>query len=81
MTRVHNTANDSGDFNLNIGDNNSWARDQMQVALLADIRRELRKLNTLMHCHNTQGIPRTLNRIDGRLAKNMPLRDRKGGSR
>lgn len=34
-----------------------------QLAMLIQIRNELRKLNALLHCHNTVDIPRKLERI------------------
>ena len=39
----------------------SW--DQIQCAILMDIRDELQRLNRLLHCGNFQAIPRHLSRI------------------
>lgn len=74
MTKRHNTANDSGEFNLGINADGTWNTGTIQCALLADIRRELWKLNTLLHCHNAVAMPRTLVRIDKRLAMHMPIK-------
>jgi hypothetical protein len=40
----------------------SWER--VQIAILLDLRDELQKLNTLLHCHNAVDIPNILRRID-----------------
>lgn len=45
----------------------SW--EQAHAALLMDIRDELKKLNSLLHCHNFQAIPRKLDRISRNTAK------------
>lgn len=74
MTRRHDTENPAGDFNVGINDDGTWPTAAAQIAILADIRRELRKLNQLLACPNTLGIPRTLKSIDRRMAKHMPLR-------
>jgi len=57
----------------------SW--EQVQICLLMDLRdemkalnQELRRLNSLMYCSNTIGIPHTLKRIDKRLATKLPLK-------
>lgn len=43
------------------GDNLTWTH--VQVAVLMDIRRELQRLNALLHCHNATSIPVTLREI------------------
>lgn len=55
--------------------------DRIKMALLMDIRDELQRLNTLLHCPNFMSIPHKLDRIekklgrvDRRLAKKVPLR-------
>lgn len=48
--------------------------DGAQLAVLMDLRDELKTLNRLLHCWRFQAIPVTLSRIDSRIAKNMPLR-------
>lgn len=85
MSYKHNTKDTPGDFTLNIAD--YWTHDQIQIAMLADIRREareqtqlLRRMVSVLECHNTWSIPHTLKRIDRRIAKNLPLR-KKTGSR
>jgi hypothetical protein len=57
----------------------SW--DHVNRALLMDLRDELKLSNELtrrmlavLECHNTAAIPRTLARIDRRLAKRVPLK-------
>jgi len=52
---------------------NNW--QGAQVALLMDIRSELRKLNGLLHCKNFIQIPGKLDRIGRNTAK--PKRKRK----
>jgi hypothetical protein len=47
-----------------------------QLAVLMDIRDELKRLNSLMYCMNTVQIPHTLKRIDRRLATKLPLKAR-----
>ena len=39
------------------------SHNQVIKALLIDIRRELKSLNSLLHCHNTLEIPRLLRKI------------------
>lgn len=72
-----NTDKDSGDFNIGYtkasDGSSTWTVDNIQVVLLADIRRELRKLNALLGCHNFIRIPSVLDRID----KNTIKRPRK----
>ena len=60
------------------GDIQTW--EQVHAAVLMDIRDELQRLNTLLHCQNFQRIPAKLdsirtatNRIDKRLATKSPL--------
>lgn len=50
----------------------SW--QQVEVAVLMDIRDELQKLNRLLGCSNFINMPRTLSRIDKRLAKKVKLK-------
>lgn len=40
----------------------SW--DEVQVAILMDIRDELKRLNAVLHCGNFLDIPRKLDRIE-----------------
>jgi predicted metalloenzyme YecM len=44
----------------------SW--EAVQIAILMDIRDELQRLNSLLHCHNFTGIPATLRGISKKLA-------------
>lgn len=45
----------------------SW--EEVQVAVLMDIRDELQKLNNVLRCPNFMGIPWTLKRIASNTAK------------
>lgn len=75
MTRLVNTKNTARDleWDLHLNDNGTWPDARVQIALLVDIRAELRKLNELLHCHNCMNIPHVLKRIDKRMQKHMPL--------
>jgi hypothetical protein len=44
-------------------DDGKYSNEQVQHALLMDIRSELYKLNNLLSCQNFLGIPRTLKQI------------------
>ena len=66
------------DINWNT-ENRSW--EAITVAVLMDIRDELKQLNSTFGCHNFLGMPRTLTQIrkaversDKRLAKRIPIR-------
>lgn len=56
------------DWNVTI-DGNSWSHDQIHMALLVDIRRELKKLNAVFACPNFLEVPRTLRDIKRNTAK------------
>lgn len=45
-----------------------------QLAVLMDLRDELKRLNTLLHCSNFVGIPGVLRRISKNTAKPRPKR-------
>lgn len=60
------------DFNWNLpqpepGRGHSW--ESIHAALLMDIRDELKELNRLLRCQETQRIPRYLRRIASNTAK------------
>lgn len=57
--------------------NHVWTEGQIQTALLADVLRELRQLNELLHCRNFTTMPATIRKIDWRLTKHAPLRSKK----
>lgn len=57
-------------FNLSINADGTWPHEVIQCALLMDIRDELQKLNSLLHCSNFTGIPTTLRSI----RRAMPVR-------
>ena len=42
---------------------------QVQVAVLMDIRDELKKINSILYCPNFTGIPRVLKQIRGNTTK------------
>jgi hypothetical protein len=69
-----NTRHKDADWELPTTDEGrikSW--DYVQIAVLMDIRDELQRLNSLLHCHNFQQIPHTLKRIDRRLSTTRKL--------
>jgi hypothetical protein len=43
--------------------NGTLSYDQAQLAVLMDIRDEMKRLNQLLHCNNFMGIPYKLDRI------------------
>lgn len=47
----------------------TYAIDQATLAVLIDIREELKKINATLRCPSTQGIPRYLRRISANTAK------------
>ena len=58
------------EWNLAESDNRTIASwEKVSIAVLMDIRRELRALNALLACPNFTGIPRTLKRISANTAK------------
>lgn len=58
------------DVNWNAADaDGSITWDRVPVAILMDIRDELKKLNALLHCHNFTDIPHKLERIKRNTAK------------
>lgn len=61
------------DVNWNIPEGTPTTNEAM-LAVMMDLRDELKKLNTLLHCWRFIEIPSTLKRIDRRMAKNMPIR-------
>lgn len=54
------------DANWIVGDDTgkvqSW--DEVQVAILMDIRDELKRLNAVLHCPNFLDIPRKLDKVE-----------------
>lgn len=66
------------DVNWNVADNTgatySNLRDGCAVAVLMDIRDELKRLNELLHCLNFQAIPHKLDRIAHNTHKNRRRR-------
>ncbi len=61
-------------WGLNEADkNNAVTYDTIKIAVMMDIRDELQKLNRLLECSNVSSMPRTLKRIDRRLAKRIKI--------
>jgi len=60
------------DVEWNVGEESTF--DGAKLAVLMDLRDELKKLNALMHCSNVIKGFRALQRLDKRLAKKVPLR-------
>lgn len=56
------------DVNWVVGDG-TVDREQARLAVLMDIRDELKALNSLLHCSNFQAIPQMLRRISSNTAK------------
>lgn len=53
---------------------NGYDHEQVQLAVLMDIREELQRLNLLLHCQNFRDIPHILRSLNKRMAKKYPLR-------
>ena len=51
------------DWTIAINDDNTWPSDKIQIALLADIRAELKRLNAVLHCPNFLEVPALLRHI------------------
>lgn len=51
------------DSNWSIGDGPSYSYDAAHLAVLMDLRDELKRLNRLLHCPNFIEIPRILREI------------------
>ena len=64
-----------GNWTLNGYDNGSLTTADAELAVLMDIREQLKKLNALFHCSKFVCIPITLSRIADNTAK--PKRKRK----
>jgi hypothetical protein len=70
MARKHKDV----DWQLPVTENGalkSW--DYIQIAVLMDIRDELKKLNETLGCYRVQRMSDDIHRIDRRLQKHMPL--------
>lgn len=59
-TRDEDTQNLEFNFHVAPG---AWRDGQMAVTILCDIRRELKRLNGLLHCGNFTAIPTILREI------------------
>jgi hypothetical protein len=47
----------------------SYSYDAASLAVLMDLRDELKAIRAILECHNTQAIPRILRRISANTAK------------
>lgn len=72
------------DFDWNLPDGTlqadgcrTYNYDIIQIALLMDLRDELKKLNVLLHCPNFIAIPWKLDQIRLNTAKHRPARKKK----
>lgn len=61
------------DFNVWRG-NDGWSAEWMAASVLQDIRDELQKLNTLLHCSNFTTLPATVRSI----RRAMPAKKKRG---
>lgn len=74
MARHKDVGWDLPDGKPNTTGGNTHCWESIHAALLMDICDELKRMNDILHCHNTVKIPHTLTRIDKRLAKHIPLK-------
>lgn len=65
MSKKINTRSDirNMEWDIHINDDGTWPSEKVTIALLVDLRAELRRLNTLLHCSNFIDIPHKLERI------------------
>lgn len=63
-------------WRLNVNDDGTCNVDQAKLAVLMDIRDQLKDLNGIFRCHNFQSIPHTLKGIRSKLPKPKPRRTR-----
>lgn len=61
--RDYRNATRNVDWSVWINDDGTVSREWLQVAVLMDIREELREIRRIVTCHNTIDIPRILRRI------------------
>lgn len=59
---------------LSAGADGSLTARAVEIAVLMDLRDELKRLNGLLNCPNFTGIPGTLRRIEAGLRKRKPRR-------
>ena len=60
---MSDTRKKDANWRLNVDNNGRVSNDDAQLAVLMDIRDELKRLNSLLHCQNFQAIPRILKRV------------------
>lgn len=64
------------EWDLHINDDGTWDIERIQVALLVDIRAELKRLNNVLQCPNFIAVPAKLEHIKTEL-KQIRLNTRK----
>jgi len=62
------------DVDWNLHEHNPVGWESVNAALLMDIRDELKELNSHLRCYRIQRMFATLERIDRRLDKKLPLK-------
>ena len=63
MKRHLKTQGRNIDWHIHVNDDGTWNDADVQMALLNDIREELKRLNELLHCSNFVEIPSILRTI------------------
>jgi len=74
-----NTRHKDANWNLRPALDNTLTWPQIHTALLMDIRDELKRLNSLLYCHNFTDIPNQLRLI--RLNTKKPKRKKAGSGK
>lgn len=69
------------DWNVKPDFDGQYAWAAAQLAVLMDVRAELQKLNSLLHCDNAVAIPRILRDIRRRLPQPKAKRGTKGNQK
>ena len=77
MTKKPNTRHKDANWTVHTNEDNRISYEGATLAVLMDIRDELQELNATFNCHRFQGIPVTLDRIDRRLSRKLPLIQRR----
>lgn len=77
MALQHSTKIDSGEYLIHKNSDGTWPNDSVKIALLADIRRELRRLNNTLGCSRVVRMADACIRTERRLATRYPLKRKK----
>lgn len=51
------------DWNIHVNSDGTWNDSKVQIALLHDIREELKRMNSILHCPNFIEIPSILRAV------------------